>query len=393
MFGHRFVIVGLWFSARYNRLHLSRYYDNYWSGRFVKFRTPLLFGIVMVTFAAGCSRGPSTPSATSNEETASGPAWFEDVTEKVGLKFTHDCGSAGSPYFMPRVIGSGAAAFDFDGDGRLDIYLIQNGGPKGPKNQLFHQEPDGTFRDVSEGSGLDVAGYGQGVAVGDIDDDGLPDLLLTEFGATRLFLNLGGGKFREITREAGIDNPLWATSAAFFDFDRDGRLDFVVTNYLSYKGGVSCGAGAREDFCNPNSFPGTVTKLYRNLGKKANASCVQFEDVTLKAGLFAAAGRGLGVLCPTSTATVGRIFSSPMMRWRTIFGSIAATGHSRTRRGRAAWPSPARANLPATWESRGPTSTATACSTCLLRILPMRVTRCGDNRHVVSFKIGPSPRA
>src|SRR5262249_36830176 len=112
------------------------------------------------------------------------PPWFTDVTEQVGLRFVHDAGPTGS-YFMPQIMGSGAALFDFDNDGRLDIYLVQNGGPaSGSVNRLFHQRPDGTFEDVTAGSGLDVAGHGMAVAVGDVNNDGLPDVLLTEYGRT-----------------------------------------------------------------------------------------------------------------------------------------------------------------------------------------------------------------
>ena len=215
------------------------------------------------------------------------------MTGRSGLNFTHDCGPLTPKYFMPQISGSGAAAFDFDGDGRLDIYLIQNGGPQGKTNQLFHQEADGTFRDVSAGSGLDVAGYGQGVAIGDVNNDGKPDLLLTEYGATRLFLNLGGGKFREITREAGLDGLGWATSAAFFDYDRDGHLDLIVANYLDYHADTNCGG----DFCGPKTLRGTTPRLYRNLGPQPGSPGVKFADVTVAAGLGAAACKGLGVLC------------------------------------------------------------------------------------------------
>src|SRR5205823_6473104 len=116
-----------------------------------------------------CRRSaPATASATTQ------PQWFEDGTAKVGIDFTHDIGPVGR-YDMPEIMGSGAALFDFDNDGRLDVYLVQNGGPHGPGNVLYHQEPDGTFRDLSRGSGLDVAGYGMGVAIGDVNNDGLPD--------------------------------------------------------------------------------------------------------------------------------------------------------------------------------------------------------------------------
>jgi hypothetical protein len=253
----------------------------------------LWLGLLIVLLGAiglGCTRKPRPVEPD-------GPVWFEDVTEQVGLDFVHDAGTAGN-YFMFEQVGSGTALFDFDGDGLLDIYLLNNGGPKGKPNQLFKQMADGTFQNVSIGSGLDFAGHCMGVAVGDVNNDGLPDVLVTEYRGARLFLNQGKGTFREVTREAGLDNPLWGVSAAFVDYDRDGWLDLVIANYLDYDPAVRCkAANGRSEFCHPNVFPGTVTKLFRNLGRLAGGAKVRFEDRTLASGLGQLSGPALGVAC------------------------------------------------------------------------------------------------
>ena len=135
-----------------------------------------------------------------------------------------------------------------------------------------------------------------GATAGDINNDGLPDVLVTEYGAARLFLNLGGGKFREITATCGIDNPRWATAASFFDFDRDGWLDLVVANYVDYNPTQKClDAGGALEYCGPQNFEGTVTRLFHNLGR--STAKVAFEDVTIQSGLARLAGPALGVVC------------------------------------------------------------------------------------------------
>jgi hypothetical protein len=228
------------------------------------------------------------------------PPWFADVTDKVGLNFLHDAGPVDS-YFMPQIIGSGAALFDFLPDGRIKyIYLLENGGPKGAKNQLFEQQTNGTFKNVSSGSGLDIAGYNMGVAIGDVNNDGLPDVLVTQYGGIKLFLNNGDGTFSDVTETAGLKNPGWGCSAAFFDYDRDGLLDLVVVNYVAFDRSVSCpGHDKQPDYCGPNVFPGQIARLFHNLGPIAGArgKSVRFEDVTEKSGLGAMPGRGLGVVC------------------------------------------------------------------------------------------------
>jgi hypothetical protein len=246
--------------------------------------------------ASGCQKSAEPAPATTASAPPPTQAWLEDLTEKVGLNFLHDVGQVGT-YFMPESIGSGAAIFDFDGDGRMDVLLLQNAGTNSSsKHQLFHQESNGRLRDVSTGSGLDLPGLGMGVAVGDADNDGKPDVFITEYNQVRLFHNRGGGKFHEITREAGLDNPHWGTSAAFFDFDRDGWLDLIVVNYVDYSPSNKCqDPQGRPIYCGPSGFPGTVPRLFRNLGARGGG--IRFEDVTVSAGLAKLPGPGLGVVC------------------------------------------------------------------------------------------------
>jgi hypothetical protein len=230
------------------------------------------------------------------EAVPEGTSWFADVTDEVGLDFVHEAGPVGD-YFMPQIMGSGAAFLDFDNDGLLDIYLLHNAGPEsGATNRLYRQTPDHRFVDVSKGSGLDVAGFGMGVAVGDVNNDGWVDVAITEFGRTRLFLNRGDGTFREITAEAGLDNPLWGTSLSFVDFDRDGWLDLVVVNYVDYDPAHACTVAGRRDYCHPRQFGPQVTRLYRNVSSPDGKS-VHFKDVSLSSGIGRVAGPGLGVVC------------------------------------------------------------------------------------------------
>jgi hypothetical protein len=238
----------------------------------------------------------------SSSDEPTGPPWFADVTEESRLVFVHDAGPVG--HSMPQIMGSGAALFDFDGDGRLDIYLLNNGGPNGRPNQLFKQMPDGTFQNVSKGSGLDFSGHCMGVAIGDVNNDGLPDVLVTEYRGARLFLNAGGGKFIEVTREAGLENRAWGASAAFFDYDGDGWLDLVIVNYVEYDSRGGCNTPHGPDYCPPRPFKGAVTRLFRNLGPGPDTGSsrpavprVRFQDVTGPSGLDKRPGPGLGVVC------------------------------------------------------------------------------------------------
>jgi hypothetical protein len=276
-------------------------------------RMPLVqLGCVLALSAlfAACRRAESPPvsSLPTVPASAHGP-WFEDVSGKTGLDFVHDSGATGQ-YFMPESIGSGGAVFDYDNDGRLDVYLVHCVPPgSASRNRLFHQEADGRFRDVSAGSGLDVAGCGMGAYAGDVNNDGFPDLLLTEYGTVRLFLNRGTGHFENVTTPAGIDNTRWATAASFFDFDRDGWLDLVIANYVDYSPTQKCyDTRGGIEYCGPQGMSGTVTKLFRNLGAVQPAGGavdgqalslrpVRFEDVTVSSGLARAIGPALGIFC------------------------------------------------------------------------------------------------
>lgn len=248
---------------------------------------------------AGCDRsvpptGASVPAAAAPDSTRGRP-WFQEITSDSGVEFVH---RAGTRYDMPDQVGSGVALLDADGDGRLDLYLVQNGG-EGPaaRNQLFLQEPTGRFRNASEGSGADLAGRGMGAIAGDVNNDGRPDLVVTEYGAVRLLWNQGRGVFLPAGTNAGLDNPRWAAPASFLDFDRDGWLDLVVGNYVDYDPTQVCqDAQGRQDFCAPGTFAPTVARLWRNVtGTPGGAP--RFADVTESSGLTRAPGVSLGLVC------------------------------------------------------------------------------------------------
>lgn len=226
---------------------------------------------------------------------ATSPVTFKDVTTSVGIKFKHNAGKSGKKY-LPETMGSGVAVFDFNGDGNLDILFINSRSwiPKGRKtlNALYRNNGNGTFTDVTVGSGLDVEMYGMGVTVADYDNDGRDDIYITALEGDRLFHNEGQGKFRDVTKEAGIHNANFGTSAAWLDYDRDGKLDLFVANYVQWtqKGDLWCSLdGSTKSYCTPESYKGTASKLYRNLGNG------KFEDVSEKAGIADPTSKSLGI--------------------------------------------------------------------------------------------------
>jgi len=222
---------------------------------------------------------------------------FTDITVRSKLNFLHNPGVDGS-YFMPESIGSGGAFLDYDNDGDLDIYLINgarhdtmNGENLPLKNRLFRQEGDGTFVDVTEPSGLGDTGYGMGVAVGDIDNDGDVDVYVSNYGPDVLYRNNGDETFTDISKAAGIANPHWGCSVVFFDYDLDGFLDIYVTNYVAYDTTAVCtDRGGRLDYCGPAGFSGTTDVLYRNNGNGT------FTDVSVASGIAKLSSKGLGVV-------------------------------------------------------------------------------------------------
>jgi hypothetical protein len=218
-----------------------------------------------------------------------------DVSAAAGVKFVHNSGRAGKK-FLPETMGSGCAFFDFDGDGWADILLINSRDwtHTGRRSHaaLYHNNRNGTFTDVTAGSGLDVEIYGIGVAVADYDNDGREDVYITALEGDRLFHNEGNGKFRDVTKQSGIANAHFGTSAAWLDYDRDGKADLFVANYVQWteKGDLWCSLdGATKSYCTPESYKGNSSKLYHNLGNG------RFEDVTEKAGLGEPTSKSLGI--------------------------------------------------------------------------------------------------
>ena len=219
-----------------------------------------------------------------------------DVTLQAGIQFHHNSGAYGGK-LLPETLGSGCAFLDYDGDGWQDIILINGMDWPGHKRQrttlrLYRNNRNGTFSDVTRKAGLDVEVYGMGVAVGDYNNDGFPDILVTSVGQNRLFRNTGKGTFLEVTRSSGLAGRQgFSTSALWFDFDRDGLLDLFVCNYVKWspEHDVFCSLDAKhKSYCTPEAYRGETCWLFRNRGDGT------FEDVTAKSGIFDSSSKSLG---------------------------------------------------------------------------------------------------
>lgn len=296
-------------------------------------RTPLAKWVLAVAALGALAGGawialrPPAPVPAPDEAPA---VQFRDVTDQAGIRFRHVNGATGKK-LLPETMGSGVAVIDFDRDGRPDLFFV-NGRPwpgdptpagARPTQALYRNRGDGTFDDVTEKSGLAVELYGMGVAAGDYDNDGWPDLLVTAVGGNRLFRNLDGKRFEEVTEAAGLPPSKWPngsaeafarraepisfpSSAAWLDYDGDGRLDLFVCNYVTWSPAHDLGVaavlpGGRRAYVPPQQFAGAQCELYRNVDGK------RFENVSATAGVHVsepdgpdrlprAVGKALGVV-------------------------------------------------------------------------------------------------
>ena len=265
--------------------------------------------IVAVVFVVMSAPRPFFGGAPSKQENkgaeanASHPR-FTDVTAKLALNYVNQASRTSGKYLI-ETMGPGVALFDYDNDGRLDVFVV-NGAPlkdpmpkatipekTGPKywNRLYHQKADGTFEDVTERAGMQGAGYGMGVAVGDYDNDGYEDLYVTAYGGNKLYHNNGDGTFTDVTEKAGVSGSGWSTSAAWIDLDGDGLLDLVVLRYVQWDfDDLWCGEhkeGYRA-YCHPDFFKPIAPLVYHNDGHG------HFSEVSEKVGI-AKPGKGLGI--------------------------------------------------------------------------------------------------
>jgi len=221
---------------------------------------------------------------------------FVDITSAAGIHWNLKTIVPGAPYLI-ETMGGGGGFIDYNNDGRLDIYLVcysqatQPAGASRLRDALYRNNGDGSFTDVTELAGISNSMRGMGLAIGDYDNNGWPDIYVTGYGASKLYRNNGNGTFTDVTERAGVNNKLWGSSAAYFDYDNDGYLDLFVCNYLSYdEANLPCTFYGDKPYCSIQKFKGSPSKLFHNNRDGT------FTDVSEKAGVANPNGKGLGVV-------------------------------------------------------------------------------------------------
>lgn len=252
-------------------------------------------GLVGVALLVGC--GEKKPAPVARFAGQPPAVVFQDVTHQAGIDFRHVSGASGKKY-MPETMGSGSAFLDYDGDGWLDIFLVNSSRLPGYQDQtpihpaLYRSNRDGTFEEVTQEAGLAQENYGMGVACADYDNDGDTDIYLTSLSKNRLYRNQGDGTFLELGEEAGVAYPGWSSSAAWLDYDGDGWLDLFVCNYVVWSPEIDkyCShTPGVKSYCTPEVYDGISPVLYRNEGNGT------FVDVTQETGIFTPSSKALGV--------------------------------------------------------------------------------------------------
>jgi hypothetical protein len=256
--------------------------------------------------AGGLDRGRREPAVQAQRNSGAGLPVFSDITGSSGIRFHHYASRTSQKYLI-EPMGAGVAFLDFDGDGWLDLFFVNAArladpmpaGAQAEKsapqywNRLYRNTGDETFVDVTASAGLKGDGYGMGAAVADFDNDGRPDIYVTNVGGNTLYRNNGDGTFADVTERAGVRGEGWSTGAAFVDYDRDGFLDLMVARYVAWNfdNNPWCGSERRNvrDYCHPNAFKSVAHVLYRNLGDD------RFADVSEEAGIATRPGKGLGI--------------------------------------------------------------------------------------------------
>jgi hypothetical protein len=251
--------------------------------------------LLWLAAGAACTRG--LPAAETAGKT--GPLFLEIPPSRSGITFVHESAMSDRRH-LPETMGSGAAFLDYDNDGWMDIYLVNSGAsdfftPKKPlRNALYKNNRDGTFTDVTEKAGVPGGTFGMGVAVGDFDNDGWPDLFVTSYGKCILYKNNRNGTFSDVTEAAGVATPGWTTSAVWFDYDNDGKLDLFVCSFVDYspEHRLACGNNAlgKYYYCIPRPFLPTTSFLYHNNGNGT------FTEVGKNSVIGKTKGKALGVV-------------------------------------------------------------------------------------------------